>query len=191
VENDSTEPSAPDANLPHSSPVSEVIQGEPENDRRRGQSLDDHDSQTLGVVASFYAGPYPPPSLLREYDAIVPGLAKEIAEGVRSQTQHRQGLENAVIRGGLSHEKLGVIVGGVIAVVSTITGGIVAASGYPWAGGTIATGCVISLVGVFVYGTDSRRKEREKKAQTQQRIAEETAPRLSPQIEGPKPATPP
>jgi hypothetical protein len=123
--------------------------------------------------------------MLREYDEIVPGLAKEIAERVRSQTEHRQKLENAVILGGLAHEKLGVIIGGIIAVTAILTGGVVAALGSQWAGATIATAAVISLVGVFVYGTDSRRKERETKAQTQQKIAEETAPRLSPQLEGP------
>lgn len=47
---------------------------------------DDLDPRPGGLLAAYYSGPYPPPSMLREYDAIVPGLAKEIAQSILSQT---------------------------------------------------------------------------------------------------------
>jgi hypothetical protein len=39
--------------------------------------------------------------------------------------------------------------------------------GHDWAGGTIATGSLASVVGVFIYGTKSRKQERERKAQAE------------------------
>ncbi|WP_445494341.1 DUF2335 domain-containing protein [Pseudomonas sp. 8(2025)] len=50
--------------------------------------------RTTGVVTTAFQGPLPPPSLLREYNDVVPGLAEEIVRWTTSQTGHRQGIEN-------------------------------------------------------------------------------------------------
>lgn len=51
--------------------------------------------QTL--VATSFQGPLPPPALLEDYDAIVPGLAAQIVEWTTSQTAHRQQIENRTV----------------------------------------------------------------------------------------------
>lgn len=51
--------------------------------------------QTL--VATSFQGPLPPPALLEDYDAIVPGLAAQIVEWTTSQTAHRQQIESRTV----------------------------------------------------------------------------------------------
>lgn len=41
------------------------------------------------VQASAFSGPLPPPDALREYDEVVPGLAREIVEQWKRETSHR------------------------------------------------------------------------------------------------------
>lgn len=41
-----------------------------------------------------YSGPIPHPTILEEFDRIVPGAAKQIVDQAASETKHRQSLEN-------------------------------------------------------------------------------------------------
>ena len=59
--------------------------------------------------------------------------------------------------------------------LTAIAGGVyVAVSGAPTAGATIATASVVGLAAVFVYGTYSRRQERERKAEIMQKLKDES-----------------
>jgi uncharacterized membrane protein len=44
-------------------------------------------------VAEVFSGPLPPPTLLDQYNKIVPGSAKTIIEMAEGQSKHRQELE--------------------------------------------------------------------------------------------------
>ena len=57
----------------------------------------DRERKQTGMVTTAFQGPLPPPSLLREYDSVVPGLAAEIVQWTTSQTAHRQGIESRSI----------------------------------------------------------------------------------------------
>lgn len=80
------------------------------------------------------------------------------------QTQHRIQLENKVIESDIRRSYAGLAVGGFLALLCTVGGCWLVYLGHDAAGGTIATAAVAGLAGVFVYGTASRRKEREEKA---------------------------
>lgn len=66
---------------------------DPRQEPRSGVLEREKKKQT-SVVATAFQGPLPPPSLLLEYDAVVPGLAQEIVQWTTSQTAHRQGIEH-------------------------------------------------------------------------------------------------
>ncbi|TVS20369.1 MAG: DUF2335 domain-containing protein [Planctomycetaceae bacterium] len=118
--------------------------------------------QIVKTIAS--SGPLPLPSVLAEYDAIVPGSAERIIGWAERQSEHRMSLERSVVDSDIRRSYLGMGAGFTIALVFGIGGCIVAALGQPTAGATIATGCIVSLVSVFVYGTRSRRQERQDRA---------------------------
>jgi len=60
-------------------PDSELLYGEPVDERTSGRVF----------AAQHFSGPLPPPESLGQYDAVVPGLAREIVEQWKGETSHR------------------------------------------------------------------------------------------------------
>ena len=125
-------------------------------------------------VSSFYLGPLPPPHQLEEYDRVIPGSAERIISMAERQQQHRLEIEKALIYNDIGHAKLGVWAGLAVAFLSISVGGFLIYCGHDWAGGSICTATLASLVGVFIYGTSSRRHEREDKIQVIQQSSPES-----------------
>ncbi len=116
-------------------------------------------SQT--VVTQHHSGPLPAPAVLREYDDIVPGAAKTIIALFEKQSNHRIEMEKHVTREDVKRSYWGLAAGFVLSFVC-ITGSIwLVSQDHDAAGTIIAGGSVATLAGVFVYGTNSRKKERE------------------------------
>lgn len=114
-------------------------------------------------VAASYSGPIPHPSDLAEYDRILPGAADRIIAMAERQASHRQQLETVVVKSGARDSLCGLIFGLIIGITGIVAGAIIIAKGYQVAGSFLGTGSIASLVGVFVYGSRQRRKEREAK----------------------------
>ncbi len=79
------------------------------------------------------------------------------------QSAHRQELEKKVIESDVRDAKLGLYFGFIIGLVAIICGVICAIIGKQIAGASIGGTGVIGLVSVFIYGSVSRKKEREAK----------------------------
>ena len=120
-------------------------------------------SQQQRLTASF-SGPLPPPEVLHQYDEIVSGLAARIVAQAERQTAHRISLESKVIDSDISRSRQGLVCGFIVSLACVVGGIIAVLMGHDWAGATIATGAVVALAGVFVYGTAMRRSERTEKA---------------------------
>lgn len=113
--------------------------------------------------SSSFSGPLPPPEVLRGFEDIVPGAAERIIKMAEEQSFHRRVLEKKVIDSDISRSKWGQILGFVIAVIGLGVSAVVAVFGSAVAGGVIGVGTLASLVGVFMYGSSVRSKEREEK----------------------------
>ena len=116
-------------------------------------------------VHSAFSGPLPPPEILKKFDEVVPGAAERIIKMAEEQSLHRRGLEQKVIDSDIARSKWGQILGFLIAIIGLIVAAIVAVYGNAIAGGIIGVGTLASLVGVFMYGSKTRSKEREEKNQ--------------------------
>ena len=81
------------------------------------------------------------------------------------QSAHRQELERAVVRGGVTSQRLGQIFAFVIALAAIIGGVWLIAHDKSSEGLTSIITALAALVGVFVYGRRQQAKERERKAQ--------------------------
>lgn len=114
--------------------------------------------------AEIYSGPLPKPSDLQKYDRIVPGAAERIIGMAERQAEHRQFLEKTVVTTDAKRADKGLYVGAFVALC--VLGGAVFLiyNGHDAAGATVASLDIVGLVSVFIYGTISRRGEREKKA---------------------------
>lgn len=115
------------------------------------------------AVAEIFSGPLPHPSLLSQYNQVVPGSAERIIAMAESQSKHRQQLENKVLDSDIRNGRLGLHYGLIISLVAVIGGTICITSGYEVGGSIIGGTGLTGLVGVFVYGSRQRRKEREKR----------------------------
>jgi len=131
------------------------------------------------VVA--FSGPLPHPDILAKFDKVVPGAASRIITMAENQAQHRMSLEKTVITGD-SHRAWAGLVAGFVLGMSGIVGGVVLGIyGQVGFGGFLSGASLVSLVGVFVYGTRARSEERMQKAQQhgQQQIARRKHPKSS------------
>jgi uncharacterized membrane protein len=112
------------------------------------------------VTAAAFSGPLPLPAMLREYEEILPGSAHRIVTMAESQGAHRQRLEQQVVTGDSRRSNLGLASGFVVAIVGFVVAGYFAYLGHPIEGTVLASADLVALVGVFIYGTTSRKAER-------------------------------
>jgi uncharacterized membrane protein len=113
--------------------------------------------------ASFYRGPLPPASEMREYEAVLPGSADRILTMAEEQARHRQGLEKTAIDGNARRSWWGLWLGAAISLAAI--GGAVALGATGHTAASIGLGGIdlAALAGVFVVGRREQRRERVQK----------------------------
>jgi uncharacterized membrane protein len=130
----------------------------------RPQNEGEASRHTLVRTASHYSGPLPPPELLADYDAIVPGAAEAIINTMMRQTEHRMSLERIVIEGDSRRAYLGLGSAFTVAMTVIYLSYQLAMQGHGEASAVVLVADLAALVSVFVYGTSSRKQERLEKA---------------------------
>lgn len=115
----------------------------------------------IQAVTESFSGPLPHPAMLSQYEQISPGAAERIITMAESQSQHRQEMEKTVIQSDTKNSRLGLHYGLAIGLTAIICGSTCILQGHHFSGSFIGGGGIIGLVGVFVYGSRQRRKERE------------------------------
>lgn len=114
----------------------------------------------LSVRAEFSSSPLPAPSLLKAYDLILPGLAERIIAQVELQAQHRMQLEKTVVESDTKRADLGLILGFIVGLACISGAALVVMNGHDIAGASFVGFATASIVGTFVYGSNSRKNER-------------------------------
>lgn len=110
-----------------------------------------------------FQGPLPPPDALAAYDKIVEGAAEKIIGMAVSQSEHRQYLEKKVIESDIKNSKLGLVFGLIIGLFGMGAAVYCASIDQPTVGSILGGGTLAMIVSTFVYGSQSRKKERERK----------------------------
>jgi uncharacterized membrane protein len=84
--------------------------------------VQDELNQSVGVVAcevvSASVGPIPSPKRLKDYDLVLPGLAKRIVDMAEKEQTHRHETEAVVIRKDYSERKTGQVLGFIIGIAA-------------------------------------------------------------------------
>ena len=120
-------------------------------------------SKSIEVTA--WKGPIPPPAILEEYEAALPGAADRIISMIaEKQAAHRMALEALVIGGDSQRSRLGIIFGFIITLAALGGAVFLIYNDKNVAGLILATTAIVGLVSAFVYGTNARRAERSQKA---------------------------
>lgn len=132
--------------------------------RNRGLPIpqnNNHSNQQRLQIAARFSGPIPPPETLQKYDQILPGLAERIMKQAESQTAHRIEIEKKVIQSDVINSRLGLIFGFILGLIGIGGGTYLTYLGMTQSGLIISGGTLVSLISVFIYGSQTRRKERE------------------------------
>ena len=115
-------------------------------------------------MSASFSGPLPPPEVLIKYNDAVPDGAERIIVMAEKQAEHRMGLENRVIDADIRRSNWGLAAGFVVALAGLLVSYLLVDGGNPAAGVIVASIDLVGLVGAFVYGTVSRRSERQQRA---------------------------
>ena len=67
-------------------------------DRRLIKQETEQPAQEYSISAAFRKSPYPPPAELERYEALYPGVTKQIFDTFTTQANHRMELEKIVIQ---------------------------------------------------------------------------------------------
>jgi uncharacterized membrane protein len=119
---------------------------------------------SMTIERSMHSGPLPAPETLAMYEKICPGLADRIVSMAENQSSHRQEIEKIAVKSGARDSLCGIICGFLIGIATIIVGYLLGVKGHTVSSSIIGTGGIVGLVSVFVYGTRSRRRERENKS---------------------------
>lgn len=114
-------------------------------------------------VSSTFSGPLPPPDILARYNDAVPDGAERIIALAERQAAHRMALESRVVDADIKRSNLGLGAGLLVALAGLSAAFLMVDRGNAWAGAVVGSLDLAGLVAVFVYGTVSRRSERQQR----------------------------
>lgn len=117
------------------------------------------------VIAAFEAvrGPLPPPSMLREYEEIVPGISHRMFRQVELQSEHRRGLENRHLDASIRRSSRGQHFALLIAMLGLLVGGFLIYEDKQIYGFGVLLSGILPIVGSFLYSQYRQHRELERK----------------------------
>lgn len=133
--------------------------------RNRNPGIVPSQNTALHIQAATFSGPLPPPDALERYNQILPGAAERIITMAESQHTHRQGLEKHVIHSNVAAQRLGTILGFIVAMTVVIGGMYLVHEGKSTAGLAAILTALASLVGVFLYSKREQQRDLSKKTE--------------------------
>ena len=101
---------------------------------------------------------------LKRYDAVEPGASERILDRWEKRSYHRMHAEKAALKRDSRRSATGLIFAFILSLLIISLGAYAVIWGNPWVGVAVIGINIAGLAGVFVYGTNSRRRERERKA---------------------------
>jgi uncharacterized membrane protein len=119
----------------------------------------------LRAQVAAFSGPIPPPDLLDRYNQMIPGGADRILKMAEKQSAHRQYIEKWAVIGGTILSYFGVGCAACIALGALYLGYRLIMNGQVIPGAVFGGGGLTGLVAAFIYGTRSRREERQRRDQ--------------------------
>jgi len=99
----------------------------------------------------------PPPDILKQYEEIVPGIAKTMVNIAENQSKTRLHLEIRKVNGNLVKSFTGLILGFLMGIFGLWGGFYLTFKGYNVLGIILSSSTLVTLVMSFIYGSQSKR----------------------------------
>ena len=111
----------------------------------------------VSMVSQEFSGPLPPPTVLNEYNRVVPNAAERIIAMAEKEQEHRIKAEQTLIEGEIKQAKRGQIMGFIIAMLLTATAIYLAIIGLTSLSAIIFSVTLIGVATIFVLNKKPRR----------------------------------
>lgn len=115
--------------------------------------------QILLAQSQGFAGPLPPPEMLKGYEDTLPGVADRIVSLAEKQSEHRRKLETGelqlnfeIVKTERRKSYLGTICGFIVVMTCIILGAFLIINGKESGGISSIISSLAALVGVFYFG---------------------------------------
>ena len=76
-----------------------------------GENKEKQNSAVVGIVQSSFAGPIPPPEVIKGYESVIPGSAERLLRMAEKEQQHRIEIDNQLAKGYMALNVRGQILG--------------------------------------------------------------------------------
>ena len=137
----------------------------PQNPLAQDNPIPMKDGSKVVSRTESFVGPIPHPDLLDRYNQMIPDGANRILRMAENQSAHRQYIEKGAVIGGIILSYFGVLCAACIALGALYFGSKLIENGHVISGSILGGGGLTGLVAAFIYGTRSRREERERRDQ--------------------------
>jgi hypothetical protein len=104
------------------------------------------------TVSNFYRGPMPPPTMMREFEEVLPGLAREIADASHAERKHRHAWENKALWNDIFVESGGLFLGWALAGGCAISAALLAWKSNNWGAAIMLSAPLVAMVRTIVNG---------------------------------------
>ena len=102
------------------------------------------------TITQTIESPYPPSAEVEAYERILPGAAERIVSLVEIESQHRRELEKTALKQESRDSLIGLIFAFVVAMTTTVGGGLLIYCDHAVAGSVLGVSGVASIVGAFL-----------------------------------------
>ncbi len=119
------------------------------------------------IKEEAFEGPIPPPSLFREYEAILPGSADRILNLAEKQQTHRIEIEKSAVNSQMKQGERGQIFGFIIFLIGIALTVVFIIFDMKTFAGIFATGTMAVIIGLFILGKREIRNDLKSKKQVE------------------------
>ncbi|ELM6621502.1 DUF2335 domain-containing protein [Vibrio fluvialis] len=143
--------------------VGELIKKKPEVERILRENPQIIGKLLQVTTQTHFSGPLPPPDIMKGYEDICPGAARDILDMAKTDAEHLRSMQKGALLGHTIESILGIISGLIIALTTIAAITYCAISGQPITAGVV--GSVAVVAGVFMKKKASRPKVKVRKAE--------------------------
>jgi uncharacterized membrane protein len=113
------------------------------------------------IIAAYEAtqGPLPPPGMLKQYEAILPGISHRMFRQVELQSDHRRALENRALDSSIKRASRGQSFALLIMLLTIGVGAFLIYVDKPLSGFGVLLAGIVPVLGAFLYSQRRQRRE--------------------------------
>lgn len=106
-------------------------------------------TSTSQITHQQFSGPIPPPTILSDYNNIVPGAAERILRMAEDDASHQRNIERLAITSTKNEVRIGQFFGLIVSLAVLALAGFAVLHGQPWVATLLGGGTLVGIITAF------------------------------------------